>query len=164
MSYGTAPGVAALAKRYTNNGSWTTDTNPSQATVTGWLAQISAMVNIALATKGFTTPITDTDVTPALDGLVNALAADLAASANSSGRFYTDKALENGVSPLAIIRKDILAWVDANADGLKALGASRTASPAMNILTRTADEGGHETAPIFQRDAFGNHFDNWDAA
>lgn len=155
MAYGSDAGVAALCRRFTNSGSFDTTTNPTQATVSGWLAQISAMINVALATGGFTTPITDPDVTPALDGFVNALAADLAGAANSAGRFYSERMLENGVSPIKVISSDVRAWVEANAAGLSALGANRARSEAAQIGYRGTDESGTVIDPLFGRDTFG---------
>lgn len=155
MSYGTEPGVAALAKRYTNSGSFGVTTNPTLATVTAWLAQVSSMVDIALATAGFTTPITDASITPALDGFVNGLVADLVAAANTAGRFYTDKAVEAGVSPLKIINNDIRQWVEMMTPGLEALNAVRKTSDAGQIAYREADDCGNEVEHLFTRDQFG---------
>jgi hypothetical protein len=162
-SYGTEAGVAALARRHTTSGVFDATTNPTYVTVTGWLAQVSAMVNIALSTNGFTTPITDADITPALDGFVNSLVADLAAGANSAGRFYSERMLETGVSPMKVIKNDIAAWVADNVQGFIALGVARVNSPEMgSILFRDTDESGSEISPIFQRKGFGNTFQDWD--
>jgi hypothetical protein len=154
-SYGSAEGVASLCRRYTNAGAFDITTNPSLSAVTGWLAQVSSMLNVALATAGFVTPITDADVTPALDGVVNSLVADLASTANSAGRFYSDRALENGVSPIKAINADVRAWVDANAAGLVAMGANRTTSDAGQIAYRETDETGETPDHLFTRDNFG---------
>jgi hypothetical protein len=158
MSYGTEAGVAALSGFYTTNGAFTASTNPTLATVTGWLAQVSSMVNVALATSGFATPITDADVTPAIDGFVNSMVADLVRAANSTGRFFTERAQEYGVNPMKVINNDVRAWVDANAAGLVAIGASRTTSDAGQIGYRETDDAGRTINPLFTRDAFGG----WD--
>jgi hypothetical protein len=137
-SYGTTGGVAALTKRYTN-GSAVFDgtTNPTSTTVTTWLAEISSMVNMALATSGFAVPITDADVTPALDGFVNAMTADLVHAANSTGRFFSERALENGVSPIKAINNDVIAWVENMAAGLVVLGATRSSPSHGLVITST---------------------------
>jgi len=157
MSYGTEAGVAALTKRYGDSTThlFTTATNPTLATVTSWLAQISSMVNVALASAGFTTPITDADLTPALDGFVNALTADLAHAANSTGRFFSDRALEYGISPIKAISNDVRGWVEMMTPGLSALGAVRETSDADRIAFRDGDENGNAVNPMFTRGAFG---------
>lgn len=154
-SYGSVEGVAALTYRYTSAGAFDVTTNPTSATVTGWLAQISSMLNVTLATAGFSVPVTDPDATPALDGFVNALAADLTHAANATGRFYSERMIENGVSPIRVISNDIQAWVQANAAGLVAMGANRVTSKAGQIAYRNGDEAGNVVEPLFQRDTFG---------
>ena len=154
-SYGSVEGVAALTYRYTSGGAFDVTTNPTSATVTGWLAQISSMLNVTLATAGFSVPVTDPDATPALDGFVNALAADLTHAANATGRFYSERMIENGVSPIRVISNDIQAWVQANAAGLVAMGANRVTSKAGQIAYRSGDEAGNVVEPLFQRDTFG---------
>lgn len=154
-SYGSVEGVAALAVRFTNAGTFDVTTNPTSATVTSWLAQISSTLNVALATAGFSVPITDSDATPALDGFVNALAADLTHAANSTGRFFSERIIENGISPMRVISNDVQAWVQANAAGLVAMGANRITSKAGQIAHRSGDEAGNVVEPLFQRDNFG---------
>lgn len=158
MAYGTTGGVAALTKRYANASTvFDATTNPTITYVTAWLAEISAMVNLALSTSGFATPITDADVTPALDGVVNALTADLVHAANSTGRFFSERALENGISPIKAINADVRAWVELNAAGLALLGADR-GSPASGITVtctvtnpqylRTVNEDNSDTSLV----------------
>lgn len=154
-SYGSVEGVAALARRFTNAGAFDITTNPTSATVTGWLAQVSSMLNVTLATAGFNVPITDPDALPALDGFVNSIVSDLAQAANSAGRFYSERMLENGVSPIRVISNDVQAWVQANAAGLVAMGANRVTSKAGQIAYRNGDEAGNVVEPLFQRDTFG---------
>jgi hypothetical protein len=157
MAYGTTGGVAALTKRYTNSGAvFDATTNPTVTTVTAWLAEISAMVNIAMASSGFAVPIVDADITPALDGLVNALTADLVHAANSTGRFFSERALENGVSPIKAINKDVWGWLEVNIAGLSASGAVRVLSDAGQIAYRETDDSGTEIDPLFSRNRFGS--------
>jgi hypothetical protein len=125
-SYGTEAGVAALTTRYTNSGVFDTTTRPTLTRVTTWLAQVSSMINTVLASSGFATPITDADITPALDSFTETMVADLVNAANASGRFYTDRALESGVNPIKAINNDIKDWVETMAGGLSQMGASRS--------------------------------------
>ena len=148
-SYGTEAGVAALCKPYTTGSAFTTGTNPTLATVTGWLAQISSMMNVALASAGFATPITDADVTPALDGFVNALAADLVFAANARGRFYSERALEFGVSPIKAINQDVIAWVETNASGLAVMGASRS-YPNRGVIVTSTVKNPQFSRPVYE--------------
>lgn len=162
-SYGAATDVAALTELYTSSGSYTTGTIPTLAQVESWIDQVSAIMNAALAGSGFVVPLTQADSVLAVKSYVIQAAVDLCHAANSAGRFFTDQALQRGVNPMSAIRKEILDWVETFADGLDALGASRSSTTgAGEIGFRDADEGGDETHPIFQRDAFGNSFENWD--
>lgn len=89
-------------------------------------------------------------------------AVDLAHAANSAGRFFTDQALQRGVNPMSAIRKEILDWVEMFADGLSALGAARSSTTgAGEIGFRDANDNGDAVPAIFQRDAFGNSFQDW---
>jgi hypothetical protein len=160
MSYGTEAGVAVLCRRFTNAGSFDTTTNPLVATVTGWLAQVSSLLDVALATEGFAVPITAATITPMLSILVNVETCDLVNAANSAGRFYTEKALEFGISPMNVIRKDILAWVSDNAAGLVAMGAVRSVPDAGQVAYRDVDDDGNEIDPLFQRHSWGGWKEN----
>ena len=51
---------------------------------------------------------------------------------NCIGRFFTQKAIEFGMSPMKVITKDINTWVDSNADGLVALGMTLTPAISEN--------------------------------
>ena len=78
MSYGTAAGVAAFTPRYANAANcFDGDTTPTLTSVTSWLAQVSAMLDVALAGYGATTPVTAAAVTPLLDGFTNAQVAGM---------------------------------------------------------------------------------------
>lgn len=162
-SYGTADNVAAITLRYTAGGLYNQyGTNPKLSTVESWIDQISATLNVALAAAGFRIPITQADAVLALTGVVVPAVADLCHAANSAGRFFTDRALERGVSPMVTIRKELSAWVEEQADGLELLGATRTRPTTAGVLYRDQDEGGNDTFPIFQRDGFENTFTDWD--
>ena len=167
-SYGTLEGTAALAR------TWTTDdtfldadvyqdgTNPSLTTVENWIDQVSAILNLALSKYGFNVPITTPRGVLAAASIVETITADLAAYANSKGRFMTEKFQDRGISVWRAIREDLDAWVLEYAPGLEQDGAERSASNMDEIGFRDADQRGNPTAPIFQRDAFGNRFQDWD--
>lgn len=137
--YGTAAQVAHLARTWTRDGVWYNTipasgelpeipgTNPSLTQVTNWLAAISSTVNVALAAKGFTVPITESDALGALGLLVTTMVSDLCHAANSSGRLYTKQVLERGGA--SVVYGEIISWVEAFADGLEMMGASRSAVP-----------------------------------
>lgn len=122
--YGSVNGVVAFSRVHTRNGAFVDAssgieaTNPSLSQVTEWLDQVSTMLDLALATEWFVVPITDASAKKALDAIVNSLVSDLVNAANSSGRFFTERVLEDGRNPMLLIRSDILSWVSANADGL----------------------------------------------
>ena len=163
-SYGTAADVAALSDVYTISNAYTTATIPTLAQVEGWIDQVSAIMNASLAAQGFTIPVSQADSVLAIKSYVVQAVTDLAHAANSAGRFFSDRALQAGTSPMAAVRKEILDWVLTFADGLEALGAARSGDTATgDIGFKGTDANGNETFPIFQREAFGNVFDDWSA-
>lgn len=161
-SYGSASGVAGYVGVYTASGSFSTATLPTLANVESWIDQVSALLNTALAARGFSVPLTQADAVLSAKSLVEQLVSDLAHAANSSGRFFSERFLERGVSHWYAIRSDINSWVEQYASGLEELGEARGAPTATEIGFRSTDNSGERTDPIFQRKGFGNRFDNWD--
>lgn len=147
-SYGTAAEVAAYTKRYTSAGAYGAGTRPTLTEVEGWIDSVSATMNTALAGAGFSIPITQTDAKAAIAAFVVEAVVDLCHAANSAGRFFTDQALARGITPMRAIRSEMKAWVDENAAGLEALGATRTLEDQRaNALTAgylTIDIAEHE--------------------
>lgn len=163
-SYGSAANVAALTPRFTNSGVFDTTTRPTIAQVETWIDQTSGTVNIMLAEMGFVIPVTQADAVLSLASLVTSSCADRALYANQTGRFFTDAALEHGISIDKTLRNEIAAWVEAHAGGIEALGATRTnASAGSEIAYREADNAGDDVTPLFQRKAFGDVTRNWDS-
>ena len=154
-SYGTAADVAALVPRYTTAGAFGSATRPTLTQVEGWIDSASATLNVILARAGFSVPITQTDAKAACAALVVEVVAEMSHAANSAGRFFTDRALERGVSPMRVMRQEMADWVELQAPGLQALGATRTTS----LLGGAAYND--ENTPIFQRTGFGNQFEDW---
>ena len=160
-SYGTAAGVAAYVPRYAN-GSATFDANtrPKLAQIEAFLDQISSLVNAILASNGFHIPVTQADVQSAITIFVEQEVAAIAEGINGSGRFGPTTKTPNQ-SRFQIIMDDISAFILEHADGFENLGAERDQPTGTEILTRGVDAAGKESFPIFQREAFGNVFENW---
>lgn len=154
-SYGNADDVAALTRRFTANGSFTTSTIPTLAQVEGFLDTMSAWLNVCLARNGFKVPVTQADAKEVLAGMAVEAAGDLVQAANSSGRFFTEKALERGLDPLRILRRELSEAIDQQSVGFEALGAERTEGKLGSIAYRDSDEDGDEVQPLFQRKGFG---------
>ena len=159
-SYGSTAEVQALIGRY---GTLSTTSRPTLAQVETWIDNASATLNVMLAKAGFSIPITQASAKAAVGQMVVEVAVDLCHAANSTGRFFTDRALERGVSPMKVLRAEMADWVEAMAPGLELLGASRTYSALSGIAYRDSDNSGDATAPIRQRKEFGNVFTEWDS-
>jgi hypothetical protein len=153
-SYGSAASVAALTPRFASNGSFDSSTRPTLGQVESWINMASATLNASLANVGFNVPVSQTDVKLSLDMIVVEVVADLVQAANSSGRFFTERALAAGVSPMRAVRKELDDWVSLMAPGLEGLGATRGKSALDRILFRDVDENGKDIIPIFQRDDY----------
>lgn len=161
-SYGNASMVAGLAPRYADNGAFTSSTRPTLVQVEIWIDQTSGTVNVLLAEAGFTIPITVTDGVNMLAGLVCAAVADRAEYANKSGRFWTETAVDRGISIEKALRLEISDWINAHAKGLENLGASRASETGGQISFRDGDQAGDPVVPLFERKAFGDHTTEWD--
>jgi len=161
MAYGSLAGVAALVPRHTDGGVFTENTRPTAAQVTNWLDQLSAFVDTALAAQGFTTPVTATQVLPALAFFVNEEAASMSEAANGHGRFGPS-AKKPGKGRFTAIFDDIADFVENNAAGFENMGAARPNNVVGAIGYRSTDEVGNDTYPMFQREDFGQSFDNID--
>lgn len=122
-----------MASTWTNDGIWedlnieypgsNVASNPSLSEVEAWLEEISAQFDIALGSHSFVFPISsDTSPTAykAVSKYVSDLVSDLCNWKNSSGRFFTEKLVERGITPMAAILKDMNTWIEMNADGLVA--------------------------------------------
>ncbi len=150
MAYGTNADVAGLVRLYTRNGTWVDyvpysagppevledeGTNPGLTQVNKWLDDVSGLMDTALQNSGFPTPVTQADAVKAITLLVTAIVADLCANANSAGRFFSEKVLDSGLSPFAIIPKSINAWIKEYASGLENLGVPRTTNEELEAFS-----------------------------
>ena len=161
-SYGSPDDVAALVTRYTKSGVFDGTPRPTLEQLERYIDRISGITNVYLAEKGFTIPVTQTDAKLALDELVTQAVVELCQVANSAGRFFTDRRLKKQ-NPLRVIREEIATWIELHDTGLENLGVTRGTGLAGQIAYRDTDDSGDATAPIFQREAFGNAFKNWDS-
>ncbi len=160
-SYGSASGVAAYVPRYANNSATFDDnTRPKLAQIESFIDQISSLVNAILASNGFHIPITQADAKSAVTIFIEQEVAAIAEGINGSGRFGPTTKTPSQ-SRFKIIMEDINAFILEHADGFANLGAARDQPTGMEILTRGVDAAGKESFPIFQREAFGNIFENW---
>lgn len=165
-SYGSSAGVAAYTRAYTSGaaiaGTYDTATNPTAYQVESWIDEVSAIANTGLREAGFTVPVTQSDVVLALRGMVNQQVADLVKFSRGAGRFFSERAQNSSMSAMGFVRKEMIDFINQNADGWAALGATRAASERNTIAFRDTDQSGNATFPITQRNGFGNRFDNWD--
>lgn len=140
-SYGAASDVAALTWSWVaeSSGSYNLSTIPTLAQVEGWIDQISGIANTALRKWGYTIPLTDATDVLALKSVVTGAVADMANYANSSGRFFTERALASGVSPFAQIREEIEDWVASMRDGLESTRSANVVISSTISLPYRAD-------------------------
>lgn len=150
--YGTAAGVAALAPRYANAAGVFDDNGdkvPKLAQVLEWLRQVSAMLDVALAGHGITTPVTSAAALPMLDAYANAQVAAMTRGVNGQGKFAEKPTTADEM--LLIIGDATAAWVAKNIGGLGAvLDVTPVAlsTPVVRIGSFTRQDGyssdGHE--------------------
>lgn len=134
MTYGSAAGVAALAPRYANAaGRFDDNTTPRLAHVAEWLAQVSAMLDVALAGYGVTTPVAAVAVLPMLAGFVNAQVAAMVRGVNGQGQFAEKPTTADEM--LLIIGDAAGAWVRKNVIGLGALLEVTPVETATAVVT-----------------------------
>lgn len=133
VGYGDTDHVAALCQMWTRGGQWydpvapvpgpeVIGTNPTMTQVSDWLLATSAMMDLALSNAGFVVPVLVPAAIDAIAPYIESLTADLCHAANSSGRFFTERVIERGMSPMVIVQQNINGWVTDNTQGLKNLG------------------------------------------
>lgn len=134
MPYGTQEQVATMASTWTDDGVWGEYSNPTLLEVEEWLDQVSAEFNLALGSHFFVYPIdpaTSPNAYKTASRYVVNLVADLCNFKNSSGRFFTEKLVERGITPMAAIQKDLNSWIELNANGLVADGLEQISQPSI---------------------------------
>jgi hypothetical protein len=162
-SYGDVSEIAALIPRYANEVVlFDASTTPALSQVESLTDQVSGIVNGLLNQYGFSTPVTQADAKLALDLFVNEQVAVLVEATNVRGRYGPGNDQPYEGASLVTILRDAQEFIEGNAVGFERLGATRSSDPLSGISYRDTDEGGDDTAPIFQRDAFGIGFKDWD--
>ena len=161
-SYGSVDEVEAMTGRYLRDHAYDSSTRPTLKQVETFIDNASATLNVMLAKAGFVIPISQASAKAACGQLVVEVVVDLCHAANSTGRFFTERALERGIAPMVVLRREMADWVAEMAPGLELLGAARSYSQMDGIAFRDTDNSGAETSPIFSRKGFGNSFDDWD--
>ncbi len=132
MPYGTVDDVAAKARPFTDNGIWVDanedydirGTNPTLTTVTIWLDNISAQMDVALGTSWFVTPVSsseDPEAYKAIAEYICLLVAD---------QCYLVNGVDRQTGSAGRTLSDLTKWVANNADGLIALGLTQRPTPS----------------------------------
>ena len=163
--YGTLGGVGSLVPTISGAAyDFETTTNPTAATVTRLLEQISGVIDSVLAEHGFSTPITTpAKVNVALDGFVEQEVAAIVAGIRGSGRFGPSSKSLAKQGYMGMISKDAADFVELSKTGFELLGAARLVDSAEAIGARTTDVSGDDIVPLFQREAFGDVTTDWDS-
>lgn len=141
MAYGAADSVVAFVPRYANkSGRFDNTTVPTLTQVEEWIAQVSAMLDVAMANAGLPSPATNEAVTGMLDAFVNANVSGLVRGVNGQGRF-AEKPTSTDEMLLAV--SDAAdAWVQRRALGIAALsGMTADDAPGSTAGTRLPIRG-----------------------
>lgn len=156
MTYGSAAGVAAYAPQFANaSGRFDNTTTPTLAQVDEWREQISAMLDVAMATAGLPAPSTTEAVATMLAGFVNANTAGLVRAVNGQGRHSERPATVDEVMLAISTAADL--WVKQHAGGIgqlsgvggddSAVGSTAGSRLPVRQLEYTREAAGSEYAP-----------------
>jgi NaMN:DMB phosphoribosyltransferase len=163
-SYASVAEVEALAPHYaTSSGSFDATTRPTLTEVERFIDRVSGTLNVLLAEAGFAVPVAQADAKLALDGFVAMEAAYLVMAANGAGPWAPGSEAMRYSTPARSLMQDAAAWVEAHADGIEALGATRARSVTYGLQCRDEDDGGNEIEPMWQREMMGNEIVDWDS-
>ncbi len=134
-SYGTVAEVGALTPLYaTATGTtYDTTTRPTLAQVEQMIDRTSSILNIALASAGFTVPVSQADAKRALDEFVVAQVVELCHAANGAGPYAPGSDEMRAGTPFRTITREAAKFVDEYAPGLEALGALRSRAVAYGL-------------------------------
>jgi hypothetical protein len=162
-SYGSVAEVEALVSRYTDDGVFTAATRPTLTQVEKFIDRVSALVNVLLAEQGFDIPVSQADAKLTLDDFVVAQVVQVCHGSNGAGNFAPgSRALRSG-TPFMLITREAAEFIEAHADGLELLGATRTRHATDGLDCRRTDDAGDEIHPMFQRKMMGHRVLDWDA-
>lgn len=159
-SYGSVAEAEALVRHFTSSGSFTTSTHPTLLQVETFIDRVSALVNAVLAQLGFEIPVTQADAKLVLDHFVVEEVADLCEAANRAGRFYGEQLRDR--SRFRVVFDDCVSFLESQAEGLEALGATRERSLTYGLGFWDADDAGDEIEPIFSRKWMRQQITDWD--
>ena len=162
-SYGSVAEVGALTPLYATATGTTFDTTtrPTLTQVEKFVDRVSGIVNVLLAEAGFAVPVSNTDAKLALDDFVVMECAGLVEYANGAGPFIAGSEQMRAQTPTRIIMRDAEAFIEAHADGLEALGATRTRGVTYGLGCRTEDADGRAILPMFSRRQMGHDVEDW---
>ena len=125
MAYGSLGEVAAFVPRYADQfGHFTTTTRPTLTQVTAWLEQVSGILDAYLSSKGYATPITEANLLAALNLFTSEEVAAMVEGANGSGRFGPTAPDQRAQSRFAIIRMDVMNFIDSLLIGNETMAGS----------------------------------------
>lgn len=149
MTYGTTDAIAALVPRLANASKrFDNTTLPTGAQVDEWREQISAMLDVAMASADLPAPATNDQVVKMLDAFVNSNCATIAKALNGQGRF----AQERPIGPeemLLSMSEQVRLWVTRYASGIARITGVPTEGIGSNsgyvALVRTDDPRQSET-------------------
>jgi len=163
-SYGTLNGVGMLVPKHSGTEQDFRDTTrPTDDHVVRWLDQISQLCNSMLAKEGFAVPATAKMVKMQLDFFVEQEVASMVEGINGFGRFGPTAKKGGSKGRFALLVEDVQEFIEHNSVGWERLGTEREVSLAENIAYKESDNSGDSLSPIFQREAFGNVFQDWDS-
>lgn len=159
-SYGSAAEAAAMVPQYTASGTFTTGTRPTLVQVEKFIDRVSAMVNTLLAQLGFAIPVTQTDAKLVLDHFVVEEVAELCEAVNRAGRFASERLAGKG--RFDVVFGDAVGFLKGQAEGLEALGATRSRDMTFGLAWCDADDAGDGIEPVFDRKWMRQTVTDWD--
>lgn len=163
-SYGDLEGVGALTPKFSGTESDFADTTrPTDVFVIKFIDQVSSLCNSILARFGFAIPASQPDVVQQMAFFVEQEVAAIVEGLNGFGRFGPSAKKGGAKGRFALLVEDVEAFIEANAIGFERLGEARAEAQASGIAFRDTDASGDPVFPIFQREGFGNTFEDWDA-
>jgi len=164
-SYGDTGEIAKLVPKYANTSYlFDTTTRPTLLTIESETDQISAAVNLMLLQEGFDIPVSQATAKLMLDGFVNKMVAEIAHGVNGAGRFGALSQSKKGAKgAYLMILEDTQLFIKQNAIGFERLGVPRPNRISTQIGYRDTDlSGSTSSVPLFEREAFGEVYKEWD--
>ncbi|MCP4933355.1 MAG: hypothetical protein GY927_03915 [bacterium] len=137
-SYGTVAQVEAECKQFVSkSGIFSSTTNPTLTVVEDYLDRVSAALNVSLANQGFSIPVSEEQPKIVLDNYAIEQAAKMGRSVNRAALAGARRGA--GVASEGTVMSRAREFIEENAPGMEALGATRTATgkrPSSTPITR----------------------------